>query len=261
MKSLAVDAGGTHLKILASGRQDKREFASGPGLAATRMVEQVEALARDWGCDRVGVGYPGPVVHGRPAAEPQPLGKGWLGFDFAKAFGRPTRVFNDAAMQALGSDRGGFMLFLGFGTGLGTAFGIDGIVEPLEPGHLPYRKATCEDYDGLRGLQRHGRKKWRRHLAKVVERLAAAMEPDEIVLGGGHAALLKELPPRCRLGDNANAFLGRFRAWDAQGSRRSTSAERSQAAARKTPASRAPRRRAAASAASRAAAANTKKEA
>jgi polyphosphate glucokinase len=160
------------------------------------------------------VGYPGPVLHDRPAAEPHNLGKGWLGFDFGRAFGLPTRVINDAAMQALGGYQGGRMLFLGLGTGLGTTFIVDGIVEPLELGHLPYRKATYEDYVGLRGLQRHGKKKWRQHVADVVERLAAAMQPDEIVIGGGNAALLKALPPHCRRGDNANAFIGGFRVWD-----------------------------------------------
>jgi len=214
MKVLAVDVGGTHVKILATGQNDKREFASGAQLTAARMVERVKALAQDWAYDHVTVGYPGPVLHGRPAAEPHNLGKGWVGFDFGLAFGLPTRVINDAAMQALGGYRGGRMLFLGLGTGLGTTFIVDGIVEPLELGHLPYRKATYEDYVGLHGLQRHGRKKWRRHVADVVERLAAAMEPDEIVIGGGNAALLKELPPSCRLGDNANAFIGGFRIWD-----------------------------------------------
>jgi polyphosphate glucokinase len=213
MKVLSVDVGGTHVKILATGQKDKREFASGPKLSAQQMVDQVKALAEGWAYDHVAVGYPGPVLHDRPATEPQNLGKGWLGFDFAKAFGKPTRAMNDAAMQALGSYQGGRMLFLGFGTGLGTAFIVDGMVQPLELGHLPYRKATYEDYVGLRGLLRRGKKKWRKHVADVIARLAAAMEPDEIVLGGGNAALLKQLPPRCRLGDNANAFLGGFRAW------------------------------------------------
>ena len=213
MKILAVDVGGTHVKILASGQKEKREFASGPQLGPDQMVEQVKVLANGWAYDHVTVGYPGPVVHGRPAAEPHNLGAGWLGFDFARAFGCPTRTLNDAAMQALGGYRGGRMLFLGFGTGLGTAFIVDGMIEPLELGHLPYRKSTYEDYVGLRGLKRHGKKKWRQHVTDVIARLAAAMEPDEVVLGGGNAALLKDLPPYCRLGDNANAFLGGFRAW------------------------------------------------
>jgi polyphosphate glucokinase len=219
MKILAVDVGGTHVKILASGQQERREFASGPQLSAAQMVERVLALAEGWAYDHVTVGYPGPVLHNRPAAEPHNLGPGWLGFDFGMAFGRPTRAMNDAAMQALGSYRGGRMLFLGFGTGLGTAFIVDGIVEPLELGHLPYRKGSYEDYVGLRGLQRHGKTKWRKLVSDVVERLATAMQADEVVLGGGNAAWLKELPPRCRLGDNANAFVGGFRAWQAPAER------------------------------------------
>jgi len=226
MKILSVDVGGTHVKILASGQTERREFASGPQLSAAQMVEQVQTLAAGWAYDRVTVGYPGPVLHDRPAAEPHNLGPGWLGFDFGKAFGRPTRAMNDAAMQALGSYRGGRMLFLGFGTGLGTAFIVDGVVEPLELGHLPYRKGTYEDYVGLRGLQRHGKKKWRKLVADVVERLAAAMQADEVVLGGGNAALLKELPARCRLGDNANAFLGGFRVWQARAERHTARAAR-----------------------------------
>jgi polyphosphate glucokinase len=236
MKVLSVDVGGTHVKILASGQKDKREFASGPELGAQEMVDQVKALAAGWAYDHVSVGYPGPVVHDRPAAEPHNLGKGWLGFDFGKAFGCPTRAMNDAAMQALGSYQGGRMLFLGFGTGLGTAFIVDGVMQPLELGHLPYRKATYEDYVGLRGLKRHGKKKWRKHVADVVARLSAAMEPDEIVLGGGNAALLKELPPHCRLGDNANAFLGGFRAWQAPAGKKRAPARR--VAPSKTAASR-----------------------
>ena len=215
MKVLAVDVGGTHVKILASGAKERREFASGPTLTAAEMVKQVKALAKGWTYDHVTVGYPGPVLHDRPVAEPHNLGKGWMGFDFAKAFGKPTRVMNDAAMQALGGYRGGKMLFLGFGTGLGTTLIVDGIVEPLELGHMPYRKATYEDYVGLRGLERLGKRKWRRHVTEVIAQLAAAMEPDEVVLGGGNARLLRDLPPHCRVGDNANAFAGGFRAWDA----------------------------------------------
>ncbi len=214
MKVLAVDVGGTHVKLLASGATERREFASGPALTAQDMVKQVKALAKGWAYDHVTVGYPGPVLHNRPVAEPHNLGPGWMGFDFAKAFGRPTRVMNDAAMQALGGYQGGKMLFLGFGTGLGTTLIVDGIVEPLELGHLPFRKATYEDYVGLRGLERLGKRKWRERVAEVIAQLSAALEPDEIVLGGGNARLLKELPPHCRLGDNANAFTGGFRAWE-----------------------------------------------
>ena len=210
---LAIDVGGTHVKILASGQKERREFASGPKLTARRMVAQVKKLARGWRYDRVTVGYPGPVLHNRPVAEPHNLGKGWMGFDFARAFRRPTKVMNDAAMQALGSYRRGKMLFLGLGTGLGSTLIADGVVEPMELAHLPYRKGTYEDYVGLRGLERCGKKKWRKHVADVIKRLATALEPDEIVLGGGNAELLGKLPRGCRLGDNANAFVGGFRAW------------------------------------------------
>jgi polyphosphate glucokinase len=162
----------------------------------------------------VSLGYPGPVLRNRPVAEPYNLGRGWVGFDFEATFERPVKVINDAAMQALGSYRGGKMLFLGLGTGLGAAMIVDGIVEPMELGHLPYRKRTYEDYVGRRGLERAGKRKWRRHVADVVVRLVAALEPDDIVLGGGNAKLVGKLPPGCRAGDNANAFLGGFRLWD-----------------------------------------------
>ena len=225
MNVLVVDVGGTHVKILATGQSDKREFASGPELTAQDMASAVRKLAGDWSYDVVSIGYPGPVLHNRPVAEPHNLGRGWMGFDFGAAFKRPAKVLNDAAMQALGSYRGGKMLFLGLGTGLGSALIVDGIVEPMELGHLPYKKATYEDYVGARGMERLGKKRWRKHVFDVVERLAAALEPDDIVLGGGNAATLKELPPRCRLGDNANAFKGGFLMWkDAPTSRKHPSA-------------------------------------
>lgn len=211
---LAIDVGGTHVKILASGQTEPRKFESGPTLTARRMASTVRRLAKDWAYDVVSVGYPGPVLRNRPVAEPHNLAPGWVGFDFHAAFGRPVQVVNDAAMQALGSYRGGKMLFLGLGTGLGSTLIVDGIVEPMELGHLPYRKATYEDYVGVRGLERWGPKKWRAHVADVVERLKAALEPDEVVLGGGNVKHLKELPPGCRAGDNANAFAGGFRLWD-----------------------------------------------
>jgi polyphosphate glucokinase len=162
----------------------------------------------------VSIGYPGPVRHNRPIAEPHNLAKGWVGFDFEAAFNCPVKVINDAAMQALGSYRRGRMLFLGLGTGLGSTFIVDGIIEAMELGHLPYKKATYEDYVGLRGLKKHGKKKWQKHVADVVERLVAALEPDEVVLGGGDVKKLKKLPKGCRAGDNANAFLGGFRLWE-----------------------------------------------
>ena len=213
MKVLVVDVGGTHVKILATSQREPRRFASGPGLTAKRMVAGVRKLAADWKYDVVSIGYPGPVLRNRPVAEPPNLGRGWVGFDFAAAFRRPVRLVNDAAMQALGSYRGGKMLFLGLGTGLGSTLIVDGIVEPMELGHLPYKKATYEDYVGLRGLEKHGKKKWRRHVADVVRRLAAALEPEDVVLGGGNVANLKDLPAGCRAGDNANAFVGGFRLW------------------------------------------------
>ncbi len=216
MNVLAVDVGGTHVKILASGQTERREFASGPTLNAKQMVDRVKALAADWKYDRVTVGYPGPVLRNRPVAEPHNLGRGWVGFDFETAFERPVKVMNDAAMQALGSYKGGKMLFLGLGTGLGSALIADGIAEPMELGHLPYRKSTYEDYVGLRGLTAHGEKKWRKYVEDVIVRLVAALEPDDVVLGGGNVKRLNELPPGCRVGDNANAFLGGFRAWEEQ---------------------------------------------
>jgi polyphosphate glucokinase len=214
MNVLAVDVGGTHVKILASGQTERREFASGPTLTAKQMVDRVKVLAADWKYDRVTMGYPGPVLRNRPVAEPHNLGRGWVGFDFETAFERPAKVMNDAAMQALGSYKGGKMLFLGLGTGLGSALIADGIAEPMELGHLPYRKGTYEDYVGLRGLTAHGEKKWRKYVEDVIVRLVAALEPDDVVLGGGNVKRLKELPPGCRVGDNANAFLGGFRAWE-----------------------------------------------
>ena len=210
---LVIDVGGTAVKILATGQIEHRSFPSGPTMTPRQMVSAVKKLARDWDYDAVSIGYPGPVVHGQPIAEPHNLGRGWVGFDFAAAFGRPVKVVNDAAMQALGSYRGGKMLFLGLGTGLGTAMVVDGIVEPMELGHLPYKKGTYEDYVGRTGLECHGKKKWQRDVADVVARLIAALEPDDTVLGGGNAKKLDTLPPHCRAGDNANAFRGGFRLW------------------------------------------------
>jgi polyphosphate glucokinase len=214
MKVLVVDVGGTHVKILATGQDTSREFASGPELTAKAMVARVKRLAGKWKYDAVSIGYPGPVLRNRPVAEPHNLGPGWVGFDFEAAFKRPVKVVNDAAMQALGSYKRGKMLFLGLGTGLGTSFIVDGLVEPMELGHLPYKRATYEDYVGVRGLERFGKKKWRKHVADVVERLVAALEPDDVVVGGGNVKHLKELPPGCRLGNNTNAFLGGFRMWE-----------------------------------------------
>jgi polyphosphate glucokinase len=214
MTVLVVDVGGTHVKALATGQKVHRQFESGPVMTAKQMVSGVRKITRDWSYDVVSIGYPGPVLHGHPMAEPHNLGPGWVGFDFEGAFRRPVRVVNDAAMQALGSYKRGKMLFLGLGTGLGSALVLNGIVEPMELGHLPYKKGVFEDYIGIRGMQKHGKKKWRRYVTDVVARLIAAIEPDDVVLGGGNVKQLKEMPPGCRAGDNANAFLGGFRLWE-----------------------------------------------
>jgi polyphosphate glucokinase len=211
---LAIDIGGTNVKILASGQKAPRKFPSGPRLTPRQMVAGVKKLARGWKFEAVSIGYPGMVIHNRPVAEPRNLGRGWIGFDYHAAFRKPVKIVNDAAMQALGSYKGGKMLFLGLGTGLGSTVIADGIVEPMELAHLPYRKGTYEDYVGLRGLKKRGKKKWRRHVTNVVAQLTAALEPDDIVLGGGNVKKLKELPTGCRQGNNANAFLGGFRLWE-----------------------------------------------
>ncbi len=211
---LAVDVGGSHVKALASDQQERRRFASGPALTAEQMVAGTLAAVADWKWDAVTVGIPAPIRGDTPIAEPVNLGDGWVGFDFGAAFGTPTKVVNDAVMQAVGSYRGGRMLFLGLGTGLGSAMIADGVIEPLELGHLPFRKQTFEDYVGERALQKRGRKNWRRAVFAAVEQLSAAMEPDEVVLGGGGIDELDELPDGCRRGENTNAFLGGFRLWD-----------------------------------------------
>ena len=214
MRVLVIDVGGTHVKVLATGRKTHRQVESGPTMTAEQMVAAVTHLVPDWTYEAVSIGYPGPVVHDRPLHEPYNLGGGWVGFDFHVAFGCPVKVVNDAAMQALGSYQGGRLLFLGLGTGLGSAMVVDGILEPMELGHLPYKKGrTYEDYVGLRGLKRLGKKRWRQHVLVVIEKLQAALEPDDVVIGGGNAKRLTELPTGCRLGDNANAFVGGFKLW------------------------------------------------
>jgi polyphosphate glucokinase len=210
---LVVDVGGTHVKILATEQKVARKFVSGPRLTPKLMIAGVKEIIGDWQYDAVSMGYPGPVLNNRPIAEPRNLGGGWVGFNFVSAFGHPVKIINDAAMQALGDYRGGKLLFLGLGTGLGSALITNGIVEPMELGHLPYKKGTYEDYVGLRGLRKRGKKKWRREVTKVVAILAAALEPNDIVLGGGNVKKLKELPPGCRAGQNANAFKGGFLLW------------------------------------------------
>ncbi len=211
---LVIDVGGTHVKILATGQDHHREFPSGSRLTPVEMVRKVRMAAAGWSYDAISIGYPGPVLQGKAVAEPHNLGLGWVGFDFEAAFGSPVKLINDAAMQALGSYERGRMLFLGLGTGLGSAMIVDGVIEPMELGHLPYRKDTFEDYVGLRGLKRFGIGKWRHYVEDVVTRLSAALEPDYVVLGGGNIHRLKDLPPKCRLGDNANALRGGFRLWE-----------------------------------------------
>jgi polyphosphate glucokinase len=214
MRVLAVDVGGTHVKVLATGQAEPRRFPSGPKMTAKQMVSGVKELTRDWKYDAVAIGYPGPVLGGRPAVEPHNLGRGWVGFNFKGAFGRPVKIINDAAMQALGSYKSGTLLFLGLGTGLGSALVVQGNVVPMELGHLSYKKGTYEDYVGVRGLERLGKKKWARHVEFGVARLIDALHPDDVVLGGGNAKKLKKLPSGCRKGNNANAFVGGFRLWD-----------------------------------------------
>ena len=211
---LTIDVGGNNVKTRLSGRREMRQFQSGPKLTPRQLVKRVHELNGDLRFDVVSIGYPGIVVHGKIIAEPYNLGRGWVGFDFRKAFGRPTYIMNDAAMQALGSYEGGRMLFLGLGTGLGSALIVDGVLESMELAHLPYRKGrTFEDYVGLAGLKRLGKKKWRHYVADVVKRLRMAVQADYVVLGGGNARLLKTLPAKARLGDNSNAFLGGSRLW------------------------------------------------
>jgi predicted NBD/HSP70 family sugar kinase len=215
MRILVLDVGGAHVKILATGRRKKVKFPSGPQMTPGGMMASVKAATAGWKYDAVSIGFPGAVVHGHPLVEPHHLGRGWVGFDFKKAFGKPVKLVNDAAMQALGSYGGGRMLFLGLGTGLGSAMIVENVLEPMELGHLPYKKGrTFEDYVGNGGLMRLGKRKWRIQVREVVAMLKAALQADYVVLGGGNARLIKELPPGVRLGKNSNAFRGGFRLWD-----------------------------------------------
>lgn len=216
-KILVIDVGGTHIKLLASGQKEARKYDSGPHMTPRKMVSIVKKNTTDWKFECVTLGYPGPIINGHPLRDPHNLAKGWVGFDFGKAFGCPVKVINDAAMQALGSYKGRRMLFLGLGTGLGSAMIVDGILQPMELAHLAYKKGrSYEDYLGLRGLERLGKKKWRREVAKVVKKLKVALEADYVVLGGGNSKKLKELPPGAVLGDNDNAFVGGFRLWQSK---------------------------------------------
>jgi len=214
MRILVIDVGGTHVKVRVFGHNRRMEIPSGPKMTANKMVVAVKKIIAGWKYDAITIGYPGPVLHGHIAGDPHNLGHGWVGFNFKKAFGCPVKIINDAAMQALGSYHGKRMLFLGLGTGLGSALIVDGVLEPMELAHLRYKKnRTYEDYVGLTGLRRLGKKKWRRHVNEVVKQLRAALEADYVVLGGGNARLLKKLPPGSQVGDNANAFRGGLRLW------------------------------------------------
>ena len=211
---LVIDLGGTNVKVLATGQKEPRRYPSGPTMTPRRMVRVVKKLVREWKFDCVSLGFPGPIINECPLREPHNLGIGWMGFNFRKAFGCPVKVINDAAMQALGSYKGGRMLFLGLGTGLGAAMIVDGQLEPMELAHLTYKDGkTYEDYLGKRGLERSGKKRWRRHVATVVKKLKIALKADYVVLGGGNSKKLKKLPLGTRLGSNACAFLGGFRMW------------------------------------------------
>lgn len=217
MKILVIDIGGTSVKVLASGQTEPRKFLSGPKMTPSDMVAGVKELTADWLYDVISIGYPGVIHAGQIVTEPHNLAPKWIGFDFESAFGCPARLINDAALQALGSYRDGTLLFLGLGTGLGSALVADGKVIPLELAHLPYRKGTYEDYLGIHGLNRRGKKKWQEHVHFVIASLIAAFNPDDVVIGGGNVKKLKALPPGCRAGDNANAFIGGFRLWEKTG--------------------------------------------
>jgi polyphosphate glucokinase len=214
MKVLVIDIGGNSVKLLITGENDPRKFPSGPTLTPRQLISGVKKLTEDWRYDVVSIGYPGRVTSNRPTAEPQNLGHGWINFDFERAFGVPVKIMNDAAMQALGSYQGGVMLFLGLGTGLGTALVVNGTVVPMELGHLTYKRGTYEDLLGLRGLQRLGITKWREYVFEIVARWVLALEVDDVVIGGGNVNKLDKLPPQCRAGDNALAFRGGFLMWE-----------------------------------------------
>lgn len=214
MNILSIDIGGTGVKLLATGETERRRFESGPAMTPEMMVAGVKELAHDWKYDVISMGYPGVVRENHPLNEPHNLAPGWIDFDYEAAFGCPIKVINDAAMQALGSYQKGTMLFLGLGTGLGSALVVDGALAPLELAHLKIRKKTYEDDLGKRGLERLGRKRWEKRVHAVVKQFILAFVLDEVVLGGGNAKELKTLPDKCRLGDNANAFTGGFRLWE-----------------------------------------------
>jgi polyphosphate glucokinase len=214
MKILVIDIGGTNIKVASSDKLVPIKIPSGPTMTAAQMTKDVLAATKGWEYDCISIGYPGPVVHDRPLAEPHNLAPGWVGFSYQKAFGKPLRFINDAAMQALGGYKGGRLLFLGIGTGMGSAMIFDGVVIPLELAHLPYRKErTYEDYVGLRGLERRGAERWRKSVLDVIERLRAALICDSVLLGGGNAKLMEDLPSHVTLGANSNAIDGGIKLW------------------------------------------------
>ena len=218
MKILVIDVGGTHVKLFASGHAEPRVLPSGPGMTAAAMAAGVKELAAGWACDAVAIGYPGVVRNDVPVTEPHNLAPGWVGFDYAAAFGKPVKMINDAAMQALGAYERGKMLFLGLGTGLGSALVADGLLLPMELAHLPYRRGSFEQHVGAAALRRLGKKKWMARVLDAAQRLADALLPDEVVLGGGNARLFDELPAGWRRVDNSRAFEGGLRLWQgAQG--------------------------------------------
>lgn len=214
MKLLVIDIGGNNVKMLASGHAQPRKFPSGPKMTPEKMVAAVQKMAADWQYDAISIGIPGPVLLGQLILDPRNLGPGWVGFDFSAAFGVPVKIVNDAAMQALGSYKGGKMLFFGLGTGLGTALVINGVAESREIAHLPYKKRSYEDYVGAHGLKRLGKKAWRKNVLEIINSITNRIHVDDVVLGGGNVRKMNKLPKGCRAGDNANAFLGGFRLWD-----------------------------------------------
>jgi polyphosphate glucokinase len=217
MNVLVIDVGGTSVKVLATGQNAPRVFPSGPTLTADQMVLKVRQVAEGWKYEVASIGVPAPVVNGRPVEEPRNLGPGWVRFDYEEAFGCPVKMMNDASMQALGSYEGGRMLFVGLGTGLGTALIVNGAIQPMELARLPYKRGTFEDYLGIKGLERLGLKKWRQHVFDLVNRLTKALQLDDVVIGGGNVRKLDDLPPLCRKGHNDNAFRGGFLMWEEPG--------------------------------------------
>ena len=225
MKILVIDIGGTNLKVYATGHLEANKVPSGPAMTPKKMVKAVRKATAGWSYSAVSMGYPGPVLHGKPVHDPANLGKGWVGFDFAKAFGCPVKIINDAAMQALGSYRGGRMLFLGLGTGLGSALIVDGVLEPMELAHLPYRHGrTFEEHVGAQALKKMGEKKWIKGVYEVVAQLKNALQADYVVLGGGNAKRFKKMPPATFAGDNENACEGGFRLWHTEAQRKALAA-------------------------------------